>query len=172
MMKKHRIPGLIALTVTMLVLAGCAAGEKTGSPTPTASPTPTPTVTEAMASAGDDLSRALSELRSRNVRGSLELVDRSIASMKIAANGASASSRLAIEEALKKVESTRAMIASSDKKAEETLAKVESHVAGLVDSVSSMVGEAKEGAARAIGEAADRVKEAVGAPSPTPSPRG
>ncbi|MEP7271758.1 MAG: hypothetical protein ABI882_09645 [Acidobacteriota bacterium] len=172
MMKPKRILVPLTLILSAGLLFGCTEGGKISSPSsPSPSPTASPTVTEAMASAADDLSRALSELRSRNIRGSLELVDRSIASLKTAAIGASAASRTAIEDALKKLESTREMIARSDTKAEETLAKVEKSVSGLVDSVSSMVGEARQGAARAIGQAADRVKEAVGAPSPTPSPR-
>ena len=142
-----------------------------GTPSPTPSASPTPTVTEALASASDDLSQALSELRSRNVKGSLELVDRSIASLKAAAGGASAASRAAINDALTKAESVRGMIANGDKKAEETLAKMEKTMSDLVDSASKVIEDAKRSAQTAIGQAADRVKEAVGTPTPTPTPR-
>jgi NADH dehydrogenase/NADH:ubiquinone oxidoreductase subunit G len=161
-------------SIVALFQLGCAAGEKSSSasPTPTvvASPTPTPTASEALTAASEDLTHALKELRTRNIRGSLELVDRSIASLNLAAAGAGAASRVKLEEAIKKAEASRELIANGDKKADEALSKVDAAVTDLVKSASTLFEEAKESAKSAIGAAADKVKEAVGA-TPTPTPK-
>ena len=173
-MKKSRTNLLACfLIVGGTLFSGCAMiGEKTAAPSPTPSASPTPTVSEALASAKDYLSRALSELRNRNTRGALELIDLASGSLKTAAGGASAVTSTAIEGAAKSLESVKTMIANKDKKAEETLAKVETTVSGLVQSAASMVGDAKEKARGAIGAAADAVKAAVAvSPSPSPSPK-
>ena len=168
-MRKNFLTWFGGLIAILLFQFGCAtAGEKTAtaSPTPSvaASPTPTPTVSEALTSASEDLTQALKELRSRNIRGSLELIDRSVLRLKDASAGAGAATRVAIDEAIKKVEASREMIANGDKKADEALSKVEATVTGLVNSASTMLESAKS----TIGAAADKVKEAVGA-TPTPA---
>lgn len=163
--------GFIVIAILQL---GCATGEKTAAPSPSptvaASPTPTPTASEALTAASEDLTHALKELRTRNIRGSLELVDRAIASLRNAAAGAGAASRVKLEEAVKKAEASRELIANGDKKADEALAKVEATVTDLVNSAATLFEEAKEGAKSAIGAAADKVKEAVSA-TPTPEPK-
>ncbi len=173
-MKKSRtnLLGCFLLAVGLL-FTGCGMiGEKTASPSPTPSASPTPTVSEALTSAQDYLTRALNELSNRNTRGALELIDLASGSLKTAAGGASTVTGTAIEGAIKSLDSVRTMIANKDKKAEETLAKVEKTVSGLVQSASSMVGEAKEKARGAIGAAADAVKEAVAAtPRPSATPK-
>lgn len=163
--------GFLAVALFQL---GCAAGEMTSSPTPTPtvapSPTPTQTASESLAAASADLTHALKELRTRNIRGSLELVDRSISSLRDAAAGAGAASRVKLEEAIKKAEASRELIANGDKKADDALAKVDAAVTDLVNSASTLFEQTKESARSAIGAAADKVKEAVGA-TPTPEPR-
>ena len=162
--------GLIALSLSQF---GCAAGESTATPSPTptvtASPTPTPTASEALSSASQDLTQALKELRTRNIRGSLELVDRAIASMKTSAESSGAASRAKFDAAIKSAEASRELIANGDKKADDALAKVDATVTGLVESASTLFEEAKAEAKAAIGAAADKVKEAV-EPTPTPKP--
>jgi hypothetical protein len=167
-MRRNVIIGFLALALFQF---GCAAGEKTASPSPTptvaASPTPTPTASESLTAASEDLTHALKELRTRNIRGSLELVDRSIVSLKNAAAGAGAASRTTFDEAIKKAEASRELIASGDKKADEALSKVEATVSGLVNSAATLFEKAEEGTKSAIGSASEKVKEAVGA---TPAP--
>lgn len=174
-MKKSICVLIIGFLTMALFQMGCAAGEKSSSasPTPTAaaSPTPTQTASESLTAASQDLTQALKELRTRNIRGSLELLDRSIASLNDAAAGAGAASRVKLEEAIKKAQASRELIAMGDKKADEALSKVDATVTDLVNSASTLFEEAKEGAKSAIGAAADKVKEAVSStPAPTPKP--
>ena len=173
MKKSHtNLLGCLLIAVGLL-FTGCGMiGERTASPSPTPSASPTPTVSEALATAQNYLTSALNELSNRNTRGALEMIDLASGSLKTAAGGASTVTATAIEGAIKNLDSVRTMIANKDKKAEETLARIEKTVSGLAQSASSVVGEAKEKARGAIGAAADAVKEAVAAtPRPTPTPR-
>lgn len=116
-------------------------------PPPAVAPAPTPGVYEALAAAQMDLERALSELRSRNRRGALEMLDQAATSLGHAAAGASTLARPALDKAVQALDAAKTLIQNKDKKGEEALAALERTIAALVEKAGSLAEETKPRAA-------------------------
>lgn len=138
---------VVAMLAGAVALNGCSyiQGLQGGAPTPTpaASPTPTPGVFDSLTAAHQQIERALSELRSRNRRGALEMLELASTSLAQAAAGASSVIRPAIEKASAALAAAKTMILNNDKKADDALAAVERSVSTLVDKASTLTDELK-----------------------------
>lgn len=127
-----------ALLAAAITAGGCnlterLSGSATPTPAPSPSPTPTPDMLQSLGGAHHHIERALEELRSRNRRGAIELIDLGAASLKGAIATSSEKLRAPIEKADQNLVSARALVVSKDKKGEDALFKVERALADLVE---------------------------------------
>ena len=119
-----RLLAASALAAALLV-GGCARSEgPAAGPAATATPVPTPVATGDLAVAKDYLDRAASELRNRNYRGSIELLDLGRAEVAAAAANAADRSKTDLEGVAEGLGSVRALLEKRDKHAEAELTKV------------------------------------------------
>ncbi|MBX3277096.1 MAG: hypothetical protein KF868_03730 [Acidobacteria bacterium] len=145
-MGRKSFGNFIAVAVITAAFSACnmlPGAQVEPAPTPAAAPAPTPGVYEALAAAQLDLERALSELRSRNRRGALEMLDQAATSLGHAAVGASTLARPALDKAVQALDAAKTLIQNKDKKGEEALAALERTIAALVEKAASLTEETK-----------------------------